>query len=54
VPRIPLRTVRVPDDLWEAAQAKAMEEGTTVSAVILAALRRFTRPPRTAKATAGR
>lgn len=35
------RNVRVPDDLWRAALAKAREEGTTLSAVIIAALRRY-------------
>jgi predicted transcriptional regulator len=37
----PIRNVRVPDDLWEAAQEAAEAKGTTVSAVIVAALRRF-------------
>lgn len=41
------RNVRVPDDLWQAALEKAASEGTTVSAVLLAALKRYvTRPPR--------
>lgn len=35
------RMVRVENDLWEAAKAKAREQGTTVSAVIRDALRRF-------------
>lgn len=35
------RMVRVEDGLWEAAKEKAREEGTTVSAVIRAALRAF-------------
>lgn len=38
----PLRAVRVPDDLWEAARAQAHAEGTTVTAVILAALQEYT------------
>ncbi len=37
----PARAVRVEDDLWRAAQAKAAEKGTTVSAVIREALVRF-------------
>ena len=37
----PLRNVRVDDDLWQAAKAKAEAEGTTLTAVILEALRRF-------------
>jgi hypothetical protein len=32
------RAVRVPDDLWVAALACAAEQGTTLSAVIRAAL----------------
>lgn len=30
----PIRTVRVADDLWRAAHAKAAAEGTTVSDVL--------------------
>lgn len=37
-----LRAVRVPDDLWKAAQAKAAAEGTSVSAVLNEALRAYT------------
>ena len=37
----PLRNVRIPDDVWKAAQAKAERDGTTVTAVVLAALRRY-------------
>ena len=40
-PKTPLRTVRVDDELWQAVQAKAAEEGRTVSDVIRAALRRY-------------
>lgn len=39
----PLRNVRVPDDLWAAAQRVAAEQGTTVSAVIVDRLRRYVR-----------
>lgn len=35
------RSVRVPDELWEAAKEKAERENTTLTAVILDALRRF-------------
>jgi hypothetical protein len=35
--------VRVPDELWVAAVRKAADEGTTVTAVIIDALRRFLR-----------
>jgi hypothetical protein len=41
--RQPVRTVRVPDDLWRAAQDRAKERGESVSAVILRALWRYIR-----------
>ncbi|MFC1420780.1 hypothetical protein [Streptacidiphilus cavernicola] len=41
----PVRNVRVPDGLWHAAQAKAAEEGVTLTEVILAALHRYTSTP---------
>lgn len=34
---------RIPDDLWEAAVRKTVAEGTTVTAVINAALVRYVR-----------
>lgn len=37
----PIRNVRVPDDVWQAAVERAATEGTTVSAVILGALREY-------------
>jgi hypothetical protein len=37
----PLRSIRIATDLWQSAQAKAKEEGTTVSAVIIEALRSY-------------
>ena len=37
----PIRAVRVPDDLWRAAVAKAQADGTTVTAVVVDALRAF-------------
>lgn len=37
----PIRSVRVPDDLWVAVKAKATAEGTTVTQVIVRALRRY-------------
>jgi predicted DNA binding CopG/RHH family protein len=40
--RVPHRTVRIPDDEWEAAKAKAAAEGETLSEVIRRALRRYT------------
>lgn len=33
-PATPIRGVRVPDDLWRAAQDKAAAEGRTVSEVV--------------------
>lgn len=36
-----IRTLRVPDDVWERAKEKATASGTTVSAVLLAALTRY-------------
>ena len=35
------RSVRVPDDIWNAAVAKAAAEGTTLTAVVVAALSAF-------------
>ena len=35
------RAIRIPDSLWRAALAKAKSEGTTVTAVVIAALRQF-------------
>lgn len=42
-PKTPARSVRVPEDLWQAAQRRAKEKGETVSDVILRALRRYVR-----------
>ena len=39
----PRRTVRVPDELWEAVQKKAADRGETVTDVILRALTRYVR-----------
>ncbi len=39
------RTMRIPDDVWLAAVAKARDEGTTVTAVVVAALRKYLRTP---------
>jgi predicted HicB family RNase H-like nuclease len=35
------RSLRIPEDVWRAAVAKAKDEGTTVTAVVVAALRRY-------------
>ena len=40
-PKTPHRTIRVPDDLWEAAQVKASREGVTVSDVVRRALTEY-------------
>lgn len=37
----PLRNIRVSDDLWNAVKSKARAEGTTVTAVVVAALKRY-------------
>lgn len=42
-PATPHRTVRIPDELWEAVQAKAAAEGVTVTEVIIKGLERFLR-----------
>lgn len=42
----PPRSVRVPDEIWNAATDKARREGTTVSAVVLSALVAYVGPPR--------
>lgn len=34
----PLRAIRVPDEIWAAVNARAATEGTTSTAVVLAAL----------------
>lgn len=40
-PKTPVRTFRIPDDLWNAAQAKAADRGETVSDVVRKALERY-------------
>lgn len=39
-----IRAVRVADDPWEPARERAQREGTTVSAVIVAALTQYAHP----------
>lgn len=43
------RPIRVPDDVWQAAMAKAQAEGRTLSDVVVTYLRRYSgvRTPRT-------
>jgi predicted HicB family RNase H-like nuclease len=40
-PKTPSRNVRVPDDLWQAAMAKALDRGETLSEVIRRALEKY-------------
>lgn len=42
-PATPHRTIRVPDELWDAVKRKAADRGETVTAVILRALKRYLR-----------
>lgn len=41
----PLRNVRVPDGVWDAAKTKAAAEGRTVTDVIIAALHKYVAAP---------
>ena len=41
----PVRNIRVADNLWRAAQAKAKREGRTLTDVITAYLRRYVAAP---------
>jgi hypothetical protein len=40
-PKTPIRSVRIPDEEWRAAQARAAERGETVTDLIRRALRRY-------------
>lgn len=42
-PRTPRRSVRIPDDLWDALRRAADDRGETVTDVVLRALRRYVR-----------
>jgi hypothetical protein len=44
-PKTPLRNIRVPNDLWQMAMAKAVERGETVSDVVRRALERYVKRP---------
>lgn len=37
----PMRAMRIPDEVWDAARERAERDGTTVTAVVLAALQRY-------------
>ena len=41
----PLRNIRVEESLWRAARAKADAQGTTLTAVLVAALKRYVARP---------
>lgn len=41
VPKTPLRSFRIPDSVYRAAQAKAEEKGESVSDVVRRALERY-------------
>jgi predicted DNA binding CopG/RHH family protein len=43
--RTPLRNIRIPDDLWDAAKAKAEARGSALSTVIREFLRRYVARP---------
>lgn len=45
--RTPIRTVRVPDDLWRGVQVKTRLRGETVSGVIVRCLERYLRDEET-------
>ena len=42
-PKTPKRSVRVPQELWDAVKAKAKERGETVTDVVIRALQRYLR-----------
>lgn len=39
--KTPLRNIRVPDELWNAAKAEAQEEGRSLTDVIVSDLHRY-------------
>jgi len=50
----PVRTVRVPDELWAAAKAEADRRGESVTDAIVRSLTRYTTPRATAARKTGR
>jgi hypothetical protein len=40
-PKTPLRSFRVPDEVWKPALARAQREGTTLTAVLLETLEEY-------------
>ncbi|HEY0938415.1 MAG TPA: hypothetical protein VGD91_32290 [Trebonia sp.] len=51
-PKTPVRGIRVDEDLWRAAQEKAEAEGRTMTAVLVAYLKRYVATPTRRKADA--
>lgn len=51
--KTPVRNLRVPEDIWRAAQQKAAAEGRTLTDVIVAYLKRYASTPPRKKADAG-
>lgn len=50
--KTPVRNLRVPNDLWRAAQEKAAAEGRTLTDVLVAYLKRYVSTPPRKKADA--
>ena len=48
--KTPVRNLRVPDDIWRAAQEKARAEGRTLTDVLVAYLKRYVAAPPRKKA----
>jgi hypothetical protein len=42
-PATPARSVRIPDEIWDALRARADERGETITDVVLRALRAYLR-----------
>lgn len=40
-PKTPIKSFRIPDDVYKAAQVKAAERGETLTAVVVDALKRY-------------
>lgn len=39
-----LRSMRIPDEIWEPAARKAKDEGVTVTSLVIAMLREYAKP----------
>ena len=42
-PKTPVHSVRIPDEIWDAAKRKAADHGETITDVILRLLKRYVR-----------